>query len=63
MTNYDVIRYVDAANELVAELVQDIQAGVQVSAETVLALNKFASAAKAIEKLRDVMDDEKKRMN
>lgn len=63
MTNYDVIRYVDAANTLVTELVADIKAGVQVSQETVLALNKFVIAAKAIEQLRDAIDNEKKRMN
>lgn len=63
MTNYDVIRYVDAANTLVTELVTDIKAGVQVSQGTILALNKFVIAAKAIEQLRDAIDNEKKRMN
>lgn len=60
MTNYDVIRYVDAANTLAGEIQSDIEAGDTISQETVLALNKFVIAAKAIEKLRTMIDTEKR---
>lgn len=63
MSNQDLVNYVDAANDLAGRLHDDIKAGDTISKETVLALNQFVLAAQVVADLREMIDDEKKRMN
>jgi hypothetical protein len=53
----DLLKYVDAANMLAANVEMDVKKGKKISSDTVLALSQFISAANKIKSLSDALEE------